>query len=739
MTQHHIPRSTLIAAVALSVAASGCAAATPAWSASSQIDAGAMATPAALTRISDRTEVVSAGTHGFAYRDLRTQQLMWFRYADRTAVEVGTSTAKGSLSDFVAIAMDGGLAGDPVEEIQVGNLADEALPFTTVKVTRAYFLGANGATLVTQPVGTHDVFLVDQTGSETRERAVTGLPADAASITMTASTPGSIALSFRSGSRTHDAVVDLGTAAVVKAFPRAGGIAGGQAGTALSGRFLSTWLPGRAGNGQPLRITDMKTGLTSDLDLGYVTRPVVGLVGNWAVHANRADLQTGSAHEDLALRATPVGGGPARKLLDHASSLTPTPDGGLLVSGGTLKQGEGIFKISADTKGEPVARMVASSGASMSLTLTGVDVPATTHLNGGTSRLRWNLSRPNAHTSLTLRHEASREKRVFSSDQLSGRDADWNLALEWDGLLGTKGEPFTGANGKYTWHLVARPVNGLGRDLDVSGSFLVDRPIGGHDYSNNGTPDVLIRSRDGELYRADTYQSAPAGVDIPQLFARKPQLIGRGWNIYDGITAVGNIAGASAGDLVARDKAGTLWLYLGKGDGTFTTRIKIGAGWNTYDRMTAMGDLTGDGLSDLVARDKAGMLWLYKATGNWRAPFSTRSAIGGGWNTYDRIAAVGNIAGASAGDLVARDKAGTLWLYLGKGDGTFTTRIKIGAAWNTYDRILGIGDTDNDGYGDLVAFRGLDAWRYKGSGNWRGPLADRNDFNLTSPGHIDIM
>ncbi|KQX50066.1 hypothetical protein ASE09_17200 [Streptomyces sp. Root66D1] len=46
--------------------------------------------------------------------------------------------------------------------------------------------------------------------------------------------------------------------------------------------------------------------------------------------------------------------------------------------------------------------------------------------------------------------------------------------------------------------------------------------------------------------------------------------------MYKEVTAVGNVAGAAAGDLVARDSAGVLWLHLGKGDGAFAPRTRFG-------------------------------------------------------------------------------------------------------------------------------------------------------------------
>ncbi|MFD9030760.1 FG-GAP repeat domain-containing protein [Streptomyces sp. NPDC059567] len=92
----------------------------------------------------------------------------------------------------------------------------------------------------------------------------------------------------------------------------------------------------------------------------------------------------------------------------------------------------------------------------------------------------------------------------------------------------------------------------------------------------------------------------------------------------------------------------------------------------------------------------------------------------------------GNIVGAPAGDLVARDAAGVMWLYLGKGDGTFAPRIRIGAGWGGYSHIIGIGDADHDGRPDLFATNATDTntYLYKGTGSWSSPFGQRQTTSL---------
>ncbi|MFE0426839.1 hypothetical protein, partial [Streptomyces sp. NPDC058953] len=167
--------------------------------------------------------------------------------------------------------------------------------------------------------------------------------------------------------------------------------------------------------------------------------------------------------------------------------------------------------------------------------------------------------------------------------------------------------------------------------------------------------------------------------------------IGGGWNIYDKVFSPGNLGGAAGADLLARDKAGALWLYLGYGDGRVAQRAKVGDGWNIYDHIAGLDDVSGDAKDDVVAVDTSGVLWLHQGTGNHEAPFKPRVRVGGGWGVYNDIVGVGDLDSDGINDLAARDKAGALWRYSGTGSATapYAPRVQIGTGgWNTYRLIF---------------------------------------------------
>lgn len=164
-----------------------------------------------------------------------------------------------------------------------------------------------------------------------------------------------------------------------------------------------------------------------------------------------------------------------------------------------------------------------------------------------------------------------------------------------------------------------------------------------------------------------------------------PKDLGAGWDAYNLVFSPGNLAGAPADDLIARDKAGVLWLYTAKGDGSFTPPVKLGGGWGVMTKIAGRGDMNGDGKADIVAVDNSGVAWLYPGTGNWAAPFGNRVKLGAGWNTYNKLVGLGDLDFDGKVDLVGRDASGALWFYAGTGTtngAPFKDRVKVGTGWN---------------------------------------------------------
>ncbi|WP_051717594.1 FG-GAP repeat domain-containing protein [Streptomyces sp. NRRL F-5727] len=366
--------------------------------------------------------------------------------------------------------------------------------------------------------------------------------------------------------------------------------------------------------------------------------------------------------------------------------------------------------------------------ASVPLTIDQVNVPAVAEIDKTSGRvtMEWTLSRGNADLDVTITHVATGKK---VTQRLTAPTYSTVFSFTWVPKFEEQ-EPDSlsevdAPNGAYSVAVKATSDDGVGTPASKTSTMSIVRAFNPHDFNDNGSTDVLARDSMGVLWRSDL-------TDRPyynEIRLAKTTRIGSGWNVYKQIEAVGNIAGSKHGDVLALDGSGVLWHYQGKGDGGFATRVRVGSGWGGYNKLAGGSDLNGDGRPDLLATDGAGSLWFYKGTGSSASPFATRVKVGGGWGVYNHLTAVGNIAGTAAGDLVARDTAGVLWLYQGDGRGKFATRVKVGGGWGGFRQLVGAGDLDNDGRPDLIAY-GADrtdgAYVYRSTGVVTTPFTRRN-------------
>ncbi|MGY5055093.1 trypsin-like serine protease [Streptomyces sp. 900105755] len=162
------------------------------------------------------------------------------------------------------------------------------------------------------------------------------------------------------------------------------------------------------------------------------------------------------------------------------------------------------------------------------------------------------------------------------------------------------------------------------------------------------------------------------------------------WKTRKAVVIPGDLTGDYLPDILSEDSSGVLWLYPGKGNGTFSARVRIGGGWSQYNQLRGVGDFNGDGKADLLARrSSGGDLYLYKGTGkSGTGLFSARVKVRSGWTGFNTLAAVGDLTGDGKADLVARTTGGTLYLYPGTGKATseiFGTRKSLGTGFQQYD------------------------------------------------------
>ncbi|MFB6844402.1 trypsin-like serine protease [Streptomyces sp. NPDC056373] len=201
------------------------------------------------------------------------------------------------------------------------------------------------------------------------------------------------------------------------------------------------------------------------------------------------------------------------------------------------------------------------------------------------------------------------------------------------------------------------------------------------DLDRDGYQDLVYRrSSDGDVFW--THYVISSGTWSTKQIADN-------WKTRTRIITPGDVTGDYLPDLLSVDSAGVMWIYPGKGNGTFAARVKVGSGWNQYNSVRGKGDFNGDGKTDLIARSKSGSsLYLYKGTGKaGSGAFSARVKVRT-WDGYNAFDAPGDVTGDGKADFLARTPGGTLYLYPGTGKGTseiFATRKSVGTDFKQYD------------------------------------------------------
>ncbi|MFE5945876.1 FG-GAP-like repeat-containing protein [Streptomyces sp. NPDC056480] len=731
------------------------------------LGAGALAAPASaapatavVAKAADATTtplayaggaLLGAGTTGYLTRNGTDEnpELRWTTFADGTSTVLPATRktraevyVSGS-SDILMTSEEGRYNGTS-QHITLRNLSTGAAPvdidFTKLGADHR-FAGLVGSTLLARGTGADGVdelLLLDATGDGQSARRVTGLPEGAIVGTVAASRPGTALVNYAVHSGTdisrYLVTVDLATAAVTG--PAYDVMESRYAGdtSALSAAHAA-W-PESGDRTVKLVIADLGSGTVRRIPVGEggTAGTNVGLVGSWVTYGTPTGLDdegTTAVPPLQTFTARSLTSEETIPLLDHMTHTVAAPDGTLLAFGGTVEKGEGLYRIAAGADGRPAAELVATTGQPTRLTYLG-DQFRHLDLDGDPSKihLKWRMSRVNADVYLKLTHRRTGE--TFSLKMHVYRESagayyydDQTFGLTWAEIAQSSKLGRLANSGHYDWSFRAVPQNGIGPALEAKGEFYAKRTSDPHDLSENRTPDLIARDSEGLLWQIDTAYDA-AGKTLVATGPRDPA--GYSWHVYDRIESIGNIGGAG-GDFVARDRDGVLWIYDGAGVGfnvTFPPRTRIGGGWNTYTELTGGSDLNGDGKPDLVAVDKTGDLYLYPSSTTRPTLYNPRKKVGHGWEVYDQITATGNIGGNPAGDLVARDKAGKLWLYLGKGDGTFATRTPIGNGWGPYTDLVGIGDGNGDGTPDLYARgTGNTSYFYAGTGDWKYPFKAR--------------
>ncbi|WP_327396182.1 trypsin-like serine protease [Streptomyces phaeochromogenes] len=241
--------------------------------------------------------------------------------------------------------------------------------------------------------------------------------------------------------------------------------------------------------------------------------------------------------------------------------------------------------------------------------------------------------------------------------------------------------------------LLARTPSGGLFQQDSKGTSLAQRAYQGNgwqtatwvlqaDLDRDFYQDLIVRDKtDGKLYRS--YMDHAVGdwtwMQVSSV-----------WGGYKSYAIPGDMTGDARPDLLAVDADGSVYLYPGRGNGEFYGKVKVVSGSWKNVKIFGHGDLSGDGKPDLLVRSTDGTLWLYRGTGKEKTPWSARIKARTGWN-FTSYVSNGDVTGDGVADIMARDSAGTLWLYRGTNKPStdlFATRTSLGTGFNQYNLLF---------------------------------------------------
>ena len=149
----------------------------------------------------------------------------------------------------------------------------------------------------------------------------------------------------------------------------------------------------------------------------------------------------------------------------------------------------------------------------------------------------------------------------------------------------------------------------------------------------------------------------------------------------------------------------TLGIYFGYGNGTFSEQITISIESDPSPNYLAVGDFNNDNCQDLVfvsSDINAFCIFLGYGNGSFQSPLSYST---GDWSSPYSVA-VADFNKDSQLDIVVvganEDIQGTVWLFLGFGNGTFERSVVYTITDGTYIRSVAVDDLNNDTFLDIV-------------------------------------
>jgi sugar lactone lactonase YvrE len=308
-------------------------------------------------------------------------------------------------------------------------------------------------------------------------------------------------------------------------------------------------------------------------------------------------------------------------------------------------------------------------------------------------------------------------KAVFAGTKTYGSGASAASALTVTGMNPSASAiTQTGTVGNYT---LTATVGGPG----------MAPPTGAVSFLDSAYGDALLGSATLE----------PVAGGMNWLASQTPPTAGFG----DFFVAVGDFNGDGIPDIavLTEGSPGSVTILLGNGDGTFTEKSTVTAGFGS--RFIAVGDFNGDGIPDLAVvnvcngNDSCSIGTVSIFLGNGDGTFTQAAGSPVTVGIQPVAAAVGDFNGDGIPDLaVVNSQNGNVTILLGNGKGGFAPAANSSVTVGNYPTSVAVADFNGDGIQDLaVANQGSSSISIllgKGDGTFRSQIPISVDYSPSS-------
>lgn len=193
------------------------------------------------------------------------------------------------------------------------------------------------------------------------------------------------------------------------------------------------------------------------------------------------------------------------------------------------------------------------------------------------------------------------------------------------------------------------------------------------DWNTDGTFDIVAKTKAGQLY---VYKGLRTGGFVREVIGAG------GWQNYSVDVGFWKKTDRYPSIVAKHKTTGKLYVYANKSGSAPSAGVQISAGWQNLDIHLL--DWNRDGAMDIVARTTAGQMLLYRTNGSGSFLNEKRPVLGSGWHSFNSLTVIRGLGGTGTHGLLARTKVGGLVYYQANKAAWAAPKTLGNSGWSPY-------------------------------------------------------